>query len=121
MIGKLAIHNPLKALSTQARTIILQVMICMIIAWWTLYLYIDRHNELTELRIEIPALMKEVRSLQEENARLKYDIDQFESPIHLMELANKPEFSHLKSPYINEVMILPQGKIPLSKVKEGTG
>lgn len=102
--------NPLKALSQQARRILYQMMICMMISWWLLYLYIDRHNELTELRIEIPALVKEVRSIQEENARLKYDIDQFESPIHLMDLANKPEFSHLKSPYLNEIVQLPEGK-----------
>ena len=71
-----------------------------------LYLYIDKQNRLTELRRRIPELEKEVRYLQDENIRLKYEIDQFESPVHLMELAEKPEFGHLKYPTLDKVIIL---------------
>jgi hypothetical protein len=55
--------------------------------------YIDKQNQLTELRLMIPTLAKEAK----------------ESPIHLMELARKPEFSHLRWPYLNEVITLQQG------------
>lgn len=71
-----------------------------------LILYIDRLNELTRLRLEIPQHMKELKVLQEENERMKYEIDQFESPLYLMELLKKPEFSHLKFPRENEVIVI---------------
>jgi hypothetical protein len=85
---------------------LVSVLICIAIAWGTLYRYIEKQNELTELRLAIPALSKEVKALHEENQRLKYEIDQFESPIHLMELARKPEFSHLKYPTVREIVVL---------------
>ena len=73
-------------------------------AFWA---YINEQNKLTALRLAIPALSKEVKKKQEEISRLHYEIDQFESPIHLMELARKAEFSHLKYPYVEDVLILP--------------
>lgn len=71
-----------------------------------LILYIDRLNELTRLRLEIPLHQRELKMLQEENERMRYEIDQFESPLYLMELLKKPEFSHLKFPRENEVIVI---------------
>ena len=64
-----------------------------------------KQNDLTELGLR-SRYYREVKILNEENQRLKYEIEQFESPIHLMELARKPEFSHLKYPTLNEIVIL---------------
>lgn len=89
---------------------IYQIFVCIGVAALTLYASIDKHNTLTELRLNIPMLEKEVDRLQEENIRLRYEINQFESPIHLMELARKPEFGHLKYPSLDKVLILPQGQ-----------
>ncbi len=72
-----------------------------------LFIYIDALNRVTELRLAIPDLAKEVKDIQEENQRLHYEIDNFESPLHLMELARKPEFSHLKHPSTNEIILIP--------------
>jgi cell division protein FtsB len=83
-----------------------QIFSAILIASLTLYFYIEKQNDLTELRMEIPALQKELKRIEENNIRLQYEIDQFESPVHLMELARKPEFSHLKYPRLNEVIIL---------------
>lgn len=83
-----------------------QILLCIFAAWLTLYFFIAKQNELTELRLAIPLLSKEAKALQEENRRLKYEIEQFESPVHLMELARKPEFSHLKYPKLDEIVIL---------------
>jgi hypothetical protein len=94
-----------------------QIFICIFVAGLTLFAYIDKQNELTELQLSIPALAKELKQLQEHNIRLQYEINQFESPIHLMELARKPEFGHLKYPFLNDVLTLPKGTLP---VKEGT-
>jgi hypothetical protein len=74
-----------------------------------LYKYINKINELTLVKLEIPKLEKEIRSLDEEREVLQYEIDRFENPIHLMELARSPQFSHLKHPLIKDVL----------KVKEG--
>lgn len=87
-----------------------KIFVCIIITGFSFYAYIFKQNELTELRLVIPSLAKEVRSLQEENNRLRYDIDQFESPIHLMELMRMPEFSSLKFGYNKDVIILPLPK-----------
>lgn len=86
---------------------ILRLFICMFSAGWTLLSVIEKQNELVELRLAIPILEKEVNRISEENTRLKYDIELFESPIHLMELARKPQFSHLKFPYNRDILVLP--------------
>lgn len=83
-----------------------RIFICIFAAGFTLYWYVDKQNELTELRLAIPALSKVVKEIHDENIRLKYEIDSFESPIHLMELARKPEFGHLKYPYIKDEIFL---------------
>lgn len=89
---------------------VVRLFICILAAGLTLFGYIEKQNELTELRLAIPSLAKEVKSLQEENIRLTYEIEHFESPIHLMELMRKPEFSHLKYPFLPDEVFLPQGR-----------
>jgi hypothetical protein len=99
---------------TKPTLLYIRLMICILAAAFTLYLYIEKQNELTELRLYLPVLGKEVKRIQEENTRLTYEIDRFESPIHLMELARKPEFSHLKYGFVKDVVILPEPP-PLSE------
>lgn len=88
---------------------LLRIFACIIVAGLFLYVYIDKQNKLTELRMQVPIAAKELQRIQEENHRLQYDIDSFESPIHLIELAEKPAFSHLKHPYQRDIVILPPG------------
>jgi hypothetical protein len=83
-----------------------RIAFCIFIAGLTLYLYIDDLNKLTGLRLAIPAIVKEVKSIHDENIQIQYEIEMFESPIHLMELLRKPEFSHLHYPYVKDVIIL---------------
>ena len=86
--------------------LLIRVFICIVgVSLW-LYTAIDRQNRLTELRMEIPPLAKEVKKIREENNRIVYEIERFESPIHLMELARKPEFGHLKYPYQCDVIVI---------------
>lgn len=86
----------------------IRLFICISFAGLALYKYIDKLNELTELRLSIPILAREVKEINEKNLELKYAIDTFESPLHLMELARKPEFGHLKYPSLNEIVQLPE-------------
>lgn len=84
----------------------IRIFTCILAAGITLYAHIHKRNELTELRLVLPGIEKEVKRLQRENVRLQYEVDRFESPLRLMEWARKPEFSHLKFPYVNEVVII---------------
>lgn len=86
----------------------IRLLICISFVGLVLYKYIDKLNDLTEIRLSIPVLGREVKEIHERNLELRYAIDCFESPLHLMELARKPEFGHLKYPSLNEVMLLPE-------------
>ena len=72
----------------------------------SLYAYVNKHNVLTEVQMRLPVCTKELILCQEENERLQFAIEKFENPIHLMELARKPEFSHLKMPYRSDIITL---------------
>jgi len=85
-----------------------RILICIFIFSVMLYAYVESRNHLTEVRLRIPILERELRALQEENIRLQYEIERFESPIHLMELSRMPEFGHLRHPQLNEIVIIPK-------------
>lgn len=85
---------------------LIRVLFCVLIGGITLYAYVEKQNQLTRMRLEIPALAKEVRGLEETNRRLKYEVEQFENPVHLIELLGKPEYGHLKHPNLDEITII---------------
>lgn len=91
----------------------IRLLICISCVGLVLYKSIDKLNELTELRLSIPIIKKEIQEIRERNLELYYLIEQFESPIHLMELARKPEFGHLKYPMVNQVILLPEKSDPI--------
>lgn len=82
--------------------------ICLSVMGLCLYSYLDLQNQLTHLKIRIPVVEKEIYAIAEENRRLSYEIGQFQSPSHLIELARRPEFSHLKHPLLNEILTVPE-------------
>lgn len=83
-----------------------RLLICIFAFCLCLYAYIDKQNRVTELRLKIPEITKEIRAVAEENCRMQYQIDQFENPQHLMELAARPEYNHLKHPLVKEVVTM---------------
>lgn len=97
--------------------LLFRILFCIFFVGLLFYLYIEKQNELTELRLAIPRLEREVKTINEENRQIQYEIDHFESPIHLMELARKPEFGHLRHPYVHEVLVLPE-PAPLGTAQE---
>lgn len=107
--------------STYRFSLFICLSICIFTAGITLFSYIEKQNELTELRLAIPALNKKVMALREENTRLTYEIERFESPLNLMELMQKPEFTHLKYPYLNQQIFLQRPKpLPVIHPEEQT-
>ncbi len=90
-----------------SRNLLIRIFICILSLGGFLYSYISKQNKITELRLEIPRLSKELAAMQQENVRLQYEIDQFENPLALMELAKQPAYSHLKYPLLNEIITIP--------------
>jgi hypothetical protein len=88
---------------------LLRILACIGICGGFLYSYVDKQNAVTRRRLEIPVLADQIKDLQEENTRLQYQIDLFESPEHLMELSRHSEFSHLKHPMLKEVLTMQEG------------
>ncbi len=84
--------------------------ICSMVCVGSYFLsYIDKQNQLTYLRMQIPQVEQEIIELKEEIAELKYDIDQFESPSNLLDIAQLPEFSHLQYPFMQDILSLQEG------------
>ena len=83
-----------------------QVLVCAFSCGSVLYAYVRQQNDVTKVRIELPKLTREVRQLEEQNSRLRFEIERFENPKHLMELAKRPDFSDLKHPLSREIFVL---------------
>lgn len=92
------------------RDIAIKLFICFFTLSLCLYSYLEAHNQMTRLRLEIPKLAKELRNIQEENLQLKYEIESFESPEHLIALAKSDQYSHLKFPQMQDVLTVAEGK-----------
>lgn len=81
-----------------------RLLFCVLIASFCLYRYVHVGNELTSLRLLLPELADELLVQQEKNATWQYEVEYAESPVHLLHLSRSPEFSHLRYPYIDEVI-----------------
>lgn len=88
---------------------IYRVGICLFVFTLSLISYISKQNELTRLKICIPKIEKELFSLKGEVCQLHYEIDQFESPDRLMDLACHPDYAHLKHPLLKDIETIPKG------------
>lgn len=89
--------------------LIIQLSICVALFGLGLYSYLEKQNTLTRLKMTIPVLAEEIAQIKEQSSHYRYEIDQFENPIHLMELARSPEFAHLKHPILDEVTSIEEG------------
>jgi hypothetical protein len=88
--------------------VLLRLGVCLGLFGICLYSYLDKQNQVTHLKIRLPELEKEIKLIEEENRRLAYQIDQFENPTHLIELAHHPEYAHLKHPLLREILTVPE-------------
>jgi len=85
---------------------ILRILLCVLAVAYFQYLYLQKQNQITKLRLEIPKITGELKQIKEENTRLQFEIDQFENPTHLMELARNEEFAHLKHPFLSDILTI---------------
>ncbi len=84
----------------------IKIFLCLFIFGFMLYRYLERQNNITELRLQIPSLEMVLNNLLENNVGLQFVIDHFESPDHLMELRKLPDYSHLEYIQENELIDL---------------
>lgn len=96
------------------RDLLLRLGICLTVFGLCLYSYLDQQNLATHLKIQLPEVERQIKLIQEENRRLAYEIDQFENPTHLIELAHRPEFSHLRHPLLKEILTVPEALASVS-------
>jgi len=87
---------------------LMKLGICVSVFGCCLFSYLEKQNEVTELKIQLPEMERKIALIREESRRLRYEIDQFENPSHLIELAHRPEFSHLKHPLLREILTVPE-------------
>jgi hypothetical protein len=90
------------------KTVLAKLGICLGVFGLCLYSYLNTQNQVTQLKIQLPKVEKEVKLIREENRRLAYELDQFQNPTRLIELAHRPEFSHLKHPLLREILTVPE-------------
>ncbi len=85
---------------------LVRVLICISAVGIGLYMFVAKQNQLTKMRLDIPPLETKVKQLREKNRKLNYEVEQFENPVHLIELQSQPEFAHLKYPTLDEVDVV---------------
>lgn len=85
---------------------LLRPLICIGAIGLMLYGAISHQNKITQLRMELPLIAKEVDVLHEKNRTLLYEVERFEDPSHLLQLSKQPEFGHLRYPHKNEVITI---------------
>ena len=87
----------------------IRFLICLGAAVGTLYAYLGKQNDMTTLAMEIPEKERLLKNTQEEITHLRYRIEQFESPAHLLGLLKTNAYSYLKHPSVDEVAALSEG------------
>lgn len=91
------------------KRLLVQLSICFVCAATTLYTYLTEQNRFTQIKMRLPKVAKEIVSLRQEISELHYQIVCFESPDHLLQLAQAPKYAHLKFPLLQDLQKLPQG------------
>jgi hypothetical protein len=96
-----------------------RLLACLTVFSFSIYSYLDKQNNCTELKMHLPKLTKEIQAIREVNAHLQYQIECFENPQNLLGLAGSPEYAHLKFPFTEEVLTVKEGlALQYSKPKE---
>lgn len=86
--------------------LLIRFLICILFFGFLLFQTIRQQNTITALRLEIPKMTHQLREIEGENSRLRFEIERFENPAHLLQLAEDPCFSHLRYPQQGEVIVL---------------
>ena len=81
---------------------------CVAIFGWGLFSYLNKQQELAQIKVQLPELEKRLHVIQEENRRMLCEIEELENPSRLIELVHRPEFGYLKHPLLREILTVPE-------------
>ena len=79
---------------------------CLSLLCCALSRYIDKQNDLTKLRLEIPCLWAQLRRVEQENVSLHFLLEKLENPEHLLQIASLPEYQYLEYPSEEKISVL---------------
>jgi hypothetical protein len=91
------------------RALFFRMSVIILVFAFSFYFYIEKQNELTKLKIELPKKTVELTHIKEEIKELQYALEQLESPSRLMELSTSKQFSHLKYPFLKDILNVEEG------------
>ena len=82
------------------------LFLCIFFSAFLLCIYIDRQNELIQLKIELPLLAEQVKALEEENQILELKLNELHNPKNLLQYLRLPQLSHLKHPLPEDIVVI---------------
>jgi len=88
--------------------LVVRLGLCVAVFGWCLFSYLDKQNELTQLKVQLPDLERHLALIQEENRRMVCELETLENPARLIDLVHRPEFGHLKHPLLREILTVPE-------------
>lgn len=83
-----------------------RIILCIIFLGFWLFAAVEHQNRLTDLKMQIPILTKQVEILKEKQSALLYEVEQFEDPTNLLHLSQQPEYGHLKYPFQEQIFMI---------------
>ena len=85
---------------------IAKIAVCIIGCAAISYEHIHELNKLTAMRIQIPQIAQEIALVNEEIDRLDFEFQSIENPVHLLYLAKNAEYSDLKYPLQEDILVV---------------
>ena len=91
------------------KKLVCQLLICITCCVFFLYGGIKNQNDLCDASLKIPALAKELKTIEEESSHLTFELQKLESPERLIALLKTERYSHLKFPTNTSILHKPEG------------
>ncbi len=88
------------------RSLFIQLVVFLGCATFFFYEDIEEQNRIAALKMELPKVSQNLKNVREELTRLRYEIEQFESPANLLHLAEASEYRHLKQPFAKDIVAI---------------
>lgn len=91
------------------KALLLKLIICFSAFSFYLYSIVQRQNYLNSLSYKLPKLEKELKTLEEDNLKLSYQLETFSDPNNLLQLVKTNTYSHLRYPILEDILNLNEG------------
>lgn len=86
---------------------ITKLFFCFFTIGLSLYQLVEEQNQLTALKMALPALEQEVKLLQADILSMRNLLKGGQAPAKLLKWSTQPEYAHLRFPYETEILYIP--------------